>query len=743
MRRAPLAPLAALVVAAVTLVAPVRARADDLLDQYAATNRFRTGAPMSVTIAPDGSEVLYLRTTNGRDRVNDLYAFDVRTGRERVVLTAAQLLAGGQERLTKEEWARRERLRLAARGLVSFQMSRDGRQLLVPLSSRLFLVERATGRVRELMPGRPGANDARLSPDGTRVACVRDGDLYVIDVATNTERRLTTRENEHVTLGLPEFVAQEEMKRYEGWWWSPDSKRIAAQRTDESAVERMRIADPSDPAAQPIDFAYPRPGRTNAEVTLAVFDLSQSSPQPTWVTWDRETFPYLCVARWQEGGPLALLVMDRVQQHEALLAADPVTGATRTLLEERDDVWLNLHAGAPRFLGDGRFLWIAERDDTGPWLELRAADGALVRRLTPPGLRVLALTGVDATAGVAYVSATTDAFETHAWRVPLDGRAAPTRLGAEAGGDELLAREGAKLRVRKVTPVTGPIEFRVEDARGRPLGRLRSEIETPARQPRVEWTRVTKDSLLAVIVRPRDWDPNKKYPVVDWAYAGPHSNRVVHRADGYVLEQHLADQGFVVVAVDGRGTPGRTRTFERAIRGDLIGPALADHVAGIRELCARDPSLDASRVGVTGWSFGGYYALLALERAGDFYKAGVAGAPVVDWRDYDTFYTERYLGLPAADSLAYARSSGLTDAAKLTRPLLVIHGTADDNVYFFHSMRLADALNRAGRDFDFMPMPGQTHGPTRPTDVRRVYTRLGAYLREHLGAPTDGAPPRP
>ncbi|MFN8587395.1 MAG: DPP IV N-terminal domain-containing protein [Candidatus Eisenbacteria bacterium] len=743
MRRVSLASLAALVTAAVTVVAPPPARAEDLLDQYAATNRFRTGAPASVTITPDGAEVLYLRSADGRDRVMNLYAVDVRTGRERVLLTAQQILAGGEEKLTKEEWARRERLRLAARGLVSFQLSRDGRQLLVPLSSRLFLVERATGRVRELVPGRPGANDAKLSPDGTHVACVRDGDLYVIDVATNTERRITTRENERVSWGLPEFVAQEEMGRFEGYWWSPDSRRIAAQRTDESAVERMRIADPSDPAAEPIDFAYPRPGRTNADVRLAVFDLSQAAPQPTWVTWDRAAFPYLCAARWQEGGPLALLVMDRVQQHELLLAADAASGATRTLLEERDDVWLNLHVGAPRFLPDGRFLWIAERDDSGPWLELRAADGALLRRLTPPGLCVSALTGADAASGAAYVSATTDAFESHAWRVPLDGRSAPARLGAEAGSDELLAREGAKLRARKVTPVTGPIEFRVEDARGRLLARLRSTIERPVVQPRVEWKRVTKDSLLAVIVRPRDWDANRKYPVVDWAYAGPHSNRVVHRADGYVMEQHLADQGFIVVTVDGRGTPGRTRTFERAIRGDLIGPALADHVAGIRELCAADPSMDAARIGVTGWSFGGYYALLALEKAGEFYSAGVAGAPVVDWRDYDTFYTERYLGLPAADSLAYARSSGLTDAAKLTRPLLVIHGTADDKVYFFNSMRLADALNRAGRDFDFMPMPGQTHGPTRPADVRRVYTRLGAYLREHLGAPTDGAPPRP
>jgi dipeptidyl-peptidase-4 len=218
---------------------------------------------------------------------------------------------------------------------------------------------------------------------------------------------------------------------------------------------------------------------------------------------------------------------------------------------------------------------------------------------------------------------------------------------------------------------------------------------------------------------------------------------VQKRAAGLVLEQWLADQGFIVVTVDGRGTPMRGRTWERSIRGDLIGPALKDHVRGLRELIKRHPEMDPERVGVTGWSFGGYYTVLALEREPSLYRAGVAGAPVVDWRDYDTFYTERYLGLPKADSLAYARSSALTDAAKLSRPLLVIHGTADDNVYFFNSLKLADALNRANRDWEMLPLPGQTHGVIAPEQVRQVYGRMSDFFRRELGAPTDAAPPRP
>ncbi|MCC6651342.1 MAG: prolyl oligopeptidase family serine peptidase, partial [Candidatus Eisenbacteria bacterium] len=462
-----------------------------------------------------------------------------------------------------------------------------------------------------------------------------------------------------------------------------------------------------------------------------------------WIEWDRAKFPYLCTVRWSKGGPLAITVMDRLQQDLALLACDPATGVTRTLLTERDDKWIHLEQSVPRFLPDGRFLWLAERDDSGPWLELRAADGALARRLTPPGLRVKELSHVHAALGMAYVNATTDAFEDHAWRVPLDGKGAPSRVGTEAGGDALTLGESARVCLRALRPVRGPLRWVVEDARGKRLCEVRSVGEMPAYEPRVEWTTVTADSLRAFLVRPRDFDPRKRYPVVDWAYGGPRSNRVVHRATGYVLEQHLADQGFIVVTVDGRGTPGRGRTFERAIRGDLIGPALADHVAGIRELCLRYPEMDGDRVGVTGWSFGGYFGVLALERAGDFYKAAVAGAPVVDWRDYDTFYTERYLGLPQSDSVAYAVSSALTDAANLERPLLVIHGTADDNVYFFNTLRLADALNKAGRDWDFLPLPGQTHGVIAPVQVKRVYSRMTDYFREHLGAPGDAAPPQP
>jgi len=720
-------------------LAAFEARAEDLLDQYSATDRFRGGQPRAVELTPDGGEALFLRS-GPRTRVNDLWACDTRTGRERVVLTAQQILNGAEETLTPEERARRERLRLSARGIATFQLSRDGRRLLVPLSGRLFVVERASSAVKELSPGAGPADDPRFSPDGEHVACVRGGDLCVIDLASGAERKLTRHEGNRVTWGLPEFVAQEEMDRFEGYWWSPDSRWLAVQRTDETNVERLRIADPSNPVAEPQEWAYPRPGRENAEVRLAL--IPASGGEPRFVDWDRARWPYLCTVRWDDGAPLTLLVMNRDQSEESVLACDAATGVLRALLDEHDDKWLNLEPSAPRWLAGGRqFLWIAERDDSGPWLELRGAAG-LATRLTPRGLRVHSLLAVDDPHGVAYVSASSDAREEHVWRVWLRARRAPERLTREPGLHTATFSRDGSTWVDAVQPMYGVSRWNVMSA-GRVRCSLRSLAEKPPFEPRVEWTIVGPDSMAAVIVRPHDFDARRKYPVIDWAYAGPHSLRVQHRANGYVLDQWLADQGFIVVTVDGHGTPWRGRSWERAIRGDLIGPALADHEAGIRALCAGHPEMDVRRVGVVGWSFGGYFVPLALERASELYKVGVAGAPVVDWRDYDTFYTERYLGLPQRDSAAYARSSVLTDIEKLARPLLVIHGTADDNVYFFHSLKLADALNRAGKSWDFLPLPGQTHAVFDPAIIRQIYTRTAEFFTRELGPPGDTAPQQP
>lgn len=736
--------LACRLVALVTLASVAHAAAPDLafLERYALTRGFRSGQPASVRIPRDGSEVLFLRS-GARDRTQSLWSFDPRTGEEREVLTGARLLGGGQESLSPEERARRERLRMTARGLSSFELSQDGRRLLVPYSGRLFVVERPGYVVHEVPAplGAAPADAAHLSPDGTRIALVRAGALCVADVASGLERVIAAPESSEVSYGLAEFVAQEEMDRFDGHWWSPDGQSLVVQRTDHTGVERLRIMDPANPTQAPEANPYPRPGKRNDDVRLAIHPLAGGAPIP--VQWDREAWPYLCRVVWPKAGPLTIYVMDRRQQQATLLRVDPVTGTTAPLLGERDAAWINLPSGAPAWLADGRsFLWLAERDDSGPWLELQSAD-ATSRRLTPPGLRVRELVAVDEARATAWVLASDEPTETHLWAVDLKKPWGARRVDETPGQEGVVFAPGGALRVRTVTPVQGVTRWRVENPAGKWLGELRSVAESPGAEPVVEWTQVGPDSLRAFVIRPRDFKPGQRYPVIDWAYAGPHSQRVMLGSRRYLLEQWLADQGFIVVTVDGRGTPGRGRTFERAIRGDFIGPAIEDHRTALRELAARHPEMDATRVGAFGWSFGGYYAAQSVLHAPDVYRAAVAGAPVVDWHDYDTFYTERYLGVPPQDSAAYTRSSVLLKAAGLERPLLVIHGTADDNVYFVHSLKLADALNKANRPWTFLPLPGQTHVVSAPEQVRQVYTRALEFFQRTLGGIGDAAPPQP
>ncbi len=715
------------------------APADSFLAQFAATSRFRRGKPASISLTPDGNAVLFLRS-GPRSFVQDLYEYDVAMGRERQVLTADSLLAGGTEQLTVEELARRERQRQTARGIASYHLSRDGRRILVPLSGRLFVVERAGGAVRELKSAAGFPIDPRFSPDGSRVACVRDKDLHVIDIATGIERRLTEGGGGAITHGEAEFVAQEEMGRQEGYWWSPDGGTIAYQRTDVTGVEVLSISDPAHPERAPQTWPYPRPGKKNADVTLGLVPVAGGAT--TWVRWDRERYPYLATVVWKPNAPLTILVQNRTQTEEVLLAVDPATGAATPLLTERDAAWLNLFSGFPRWLKDGRsFLWMTERNGA-PQLELRARDGRLLRPLTPPEPGLRAGADLDEARGVAWARGGGDPTQIHIFRVPLDprrGRRAQVTSGPGVHGG--VFSEDGSAWVHTSNPLTGPPAWVVRGHDGRERGRLRSVAETPGITPRPEFTTVG-DSLRfhAVILRPGDFDPGRRYPVIVSVYGGPHSQTVTASAQNYLVQQWMADQGFIVVSIDGRGTPGRGRAWERAIKGDLIDLPLRDQATALQALGARYTEMDLTRVGVTGGSFGGYFVALALERRPDVFHVGSAWAPVADWLDYDTHYTERYMGLPEENPSGYRASSALTWAKDLVRPLLIMHGTADDNVYFLHSLKLCDALVRGDREFELVPLRGYTHQLADSLGVTQVNQRIIRHFRRHLRLGPPGRP---
>jgi dipeptidyl-peptidase-4 len=745
--QAPAVPATAPATTAATATAGRSGPDPEFLEQYTATLRFTLGTPQAIKVVPGGRSVLFLRS-GPRSLVRDLYELDVPSAQERLLTSAARLLGGGDERLTPEEKARRERVRLTARGIASFDLPDDGGRVLVPLSGRLFVLERPTGAIHELPAAGGFPLDPRFSPDGARVACVRDGDLYVIDVAAGVQRRLTTGATPTSSHGLAEFVAQEEMDRREGYWWSPDSQTLAYEEADTSQVELFHIADPMHPERPADAWPYPRPGRANAVVRLglvAAAGAARGAPlgnggATRWVTWDRAAYPYLAAVRWRRGGPLTVLVQNREQTEERLLAVDPATGATRTLLVESDDAWLNIEPAVPRWLEDGSgFLWISERTGEAR-LELRGADGAPRRWLSPPGFGLRSLAGVDDASAAAYVVASADPTQEQLWRVPLGEAGGPEALTSEPGIHHAVFAHDGSAAVWSEATLSGERSWSVRRRDGSEAGRLRSVAERPPSFPRLELTTLGPLAWNAAIFRPRSFQPGgphlpggRSYPVLVSVYGGPHVQTVRRDPFGpYLLDQWIADHGYVVLTLDGRGTPGRGRAWERAIKGNLIDVSLADQVAGLQAAGARYPEMDLSRVGIFGWSFGGYFSAMAAMRRPDVYRAAVAGAPVCDWRDYDTHYTERYLGLPQANPEGYRRSSVETWCPDLRVPLLVVHGTADDNVYFMHSLKLTDALFRAGRPYDFLVLPGFTHMVPDAAVQRSLQERILAFFAEHL-----------
>jgi len=690
---------------------------ETLLADAAATFNFRLGVPTPLAITKDGA-VLFRRTP-ARSFASDLFQL-APDGTLTTLATVDELIGHTEEKLSDAEKARRERTRTATRGVVDIDVSDDGRTVLVPLGGTFHVIDRTTRHRRVVDPG-GAAYDPHLSPDGASIAFVRDGDLWVI--ANDGAPKQLTHHPDGLEYGVAEFAAQEELGRRRGFWWSPDSTQLVFQRTDARGVDTIYVSDARHPETAPVPFKYPRAGRPNAIVDLGV--IAATGGDPRWLTWDLATHPYLVDVFWDHG-PLAALVLDRDQTDARLLAFDPAGGAGKQLLAEHDDAWLNVDVGAPRWLEDGSgFLWMTEK--TGEWtLELHA--GGAIRTLgTPPGLR--SLVGVEN--GAAIVEAAADPTLQDVYRVPFDG-SAPVRLSGGDGFAQGSARGGSVV-VNSLLAKGGRAEYVV-------AGSGRHVLPSVAEQPTLVPTTVLETVELAgrthhvAITRPRAFDPKQRYPVLLKVYGGPHATMVVAARDSYVMDQWYADAGFIVVRSDNRGTPYRGRAWERAILKDLVTVPMDDQVAALQAIGARYPELDLSRVGIFGWSFGGYMAAMGVLLRPDVFKAGVAGAPVTDWALYDTAYTERYMKTPQDNPDGYKATSALTHAAKLERPLLIIHGITDDNVHFAHTLALIQELYVAGKSAEVITLSATHMVPDPKLNLARELVQV-RFFRQHLGPP--------
>ncbi len=683
--------------------------------QAAITAKFTHGAPRAFTVADDGSRVAFLRSAAGDDPVTALWVLDVEPGTERLAADPAAIRGDADEHLSAEERARRERARVITRGIVGYSPDPSLTQAAFTLGGRLFVSDLVSGTTKELAADE-AAREPALDPTGTTVAYVAGGNLRVSATDGSGDRLLAGDDDPDVVWGVAEFVAAEEMDRYRGLWWAPDGSAVLAARVDNRPIRVWHIADPSDPSASPQAVRYPAAGTDNAIVTLHVLGLDGSSIE---VPWDRERFPYLLRARWDAGPGPVVLVMSRDQRHAQTLAVDADTGETSLLREDDDEVWLEFPPGVPRRTEEGHLLTTVARDG----LRRLAIDGEPV---TPEGLHVLDL--LDAGDDL-LVAATDEPMEEHLWQVSADGTAekltqAPGVHGGVRGGGTTVVVSATMDRFGSAVSIC---------REGTEVATIASHAATPVLEPRVEFLRAGARELRTAILRPSDHRRGRSLPVLLDPYGGPHFGKVVAARNAYLESQWWADQGFAVIVTDGRGTPRRGVDWEQAVHLDLADVVLEDQLDALKAAAAADPDLDLERVAIRGWSFGGYLSALAVLRHPEAIHAAIAGAPVTDWRLYDTFYTERYLGHPDEDPDVYDRNSLIADAPSLRRPLLLVHGLADDNVVSAHTLRLSRALLEAGRPHEVLPLTGITHMAVRPAVAENLLRLQLDFLTRALG----------
>jgi dipeptidyl-peptidase-4 len=687
---------------------------DSFPRQYARTQRFTLGQPRNVTVSADSERAAFLRSRGSDDPVNCLWVHDLGTGEERLVADPLTLLGSTDEPdLPPEERARRERAREAAGGITDYATNREVTVAAFALGGRLFAAGLISGAARELRVDRP-VFDPRPDPTASRIAYVAGSRLRIAEL-DGSSWELAGDDHPEVSWGSADFIAAEEMHRFRGYWWSPDGSAIAATRVDNSPVQQWYIADPSRPGEPPATIRYPAAGTANAEVTLHVLALDGGSVE---ILWDRDELPYLAAVAWIDRERLLVTTQSRDQRTLVVLEADASTGDVSERFRDTDPAWVELVPGSPAVLDDGRLVVAADRDGRRTIL----VDGTPV---TPTDLQVrqIAHVGHDITFLANPIDDAT-VLQVHRW----DG--GRTTLVSEADGVSSVST-GLPLVVRHASLTTPEV------VTGVPGGTtLRSFREDPLVVPNVTIEHLGPARLPTAVLLPHGHD-GSPLPVLLDVYGGPHAQRVLQSHLGLVSSQWFADQGFAVVVIDGRGTPGRGTAWERAVHLDLATPVLDDQVEALRLAAANHPELDLSRVAVRGWSFGGYLAALAVMRRPDVFHAAVAGAPVTDWRLYDTHYTERYLGDPTVDATPYAATSLLPLADDLGRPLLLVHGLADDNVVAAHTLQLSSALLAAGKPHEVLPLVGVTHMTPQEVVAEHLLLHQLDFLRRalHLVAP--------
>ncbi len=731
---------------AVVVSSTLQARADLTVERIFAAPNLSGPSLRQTELSPRGDRVSFLRASEtDRDRL-DLWEYHIADSEIRM-LVAADEIAAEERALSSAEEARRERARISGlSGIVEYRWSSDGRFLLFPLNGDIFMLdlEQAQEGPQQITNSSAAEIDPRVSPTGNLVAFIRDSDLWISDLESGEEKALTVDGDEVIANGVAEFIAQEEMGRSRGFWWSPDGRHIAFLRTDASQIQPTHRFEIDADEITLIEQRYPFTGTPNVRYQLGV--AAVDSGEITWIDLGPSDDIYIPRVDWlPDGEHLSFQRQSRDQQTLELVLA-PLNGtAPKTIIAETSTTWINLHNDLRFVDGLDALLWSSERDGYRH-LYLFDLEGELIRQITAGDWAVDEVVGLDTELGLVYFTANQESAEQkHLYRQSLltDTPAAIRRVSRRSGWHEITMDDAARVYVDLYSSTDQPPQLSLHSADGERLGWLvenRLEDNHPYvafqkehRTPAFGTLRAPDgQSLRYRITKPVDFDPNRRYPVLVHVYGGPTAQLVTDRwGRRTLIEQYLARQGYIVFALDNRGVERQGKAFQDAAYLELGRIEIIDQMVGVGWL--REQSfVDPNRIGIFGWSYGGYLALMAPAQHPDVFAAAVAVAPVTDWSLYDTHYTERYMGKPQDQPEAYRLGNVMTYAHQIVDPLLLIHPMADDNVLFTHSTQLMQRLQEERILFDLMTYPGEKHGITGENQRVHVYETIARFLKRHL-----------
>lgn len=698
-------------------------------------------SPRGLKLSPDGQHVTYLAGRKDNQNFYDLWQMDVKTGKSSLLLSADKLASN---ELSDEEKARRERQRIYGEGIMEYFWADDSKALLIPASGNLYYFSLVDNRVSQLSIGEGFATDARLSPKGNFVSFVRDQNLYVLDLATKKLEAMTTDGGGAIKNAMAEFVAQEEMDRMTGYWWAPDESAIAFTRIDESGVELVTRNEIYADGIKLTEQRYPYAGKNNVDIALGVVTLKDKAIN--WVTLndDKSKDIYLPRVNWLPDSRHLSFQWQSRDQHKLdlqLVALDALT-KPKTLVKERSEVWVNLNNDLHFLKQQSAFIWASERDGFNH-LYLFDLKGKLKTQLTKGEWAVDKLEYVDETAGWVYFTGRKDTpIEKQLYRVPLAGGKIE-RVSTAAGMHEPVFADNQSVYLDYFNSLSQPPQISLHGDKGQHLAWV-EQNQVKAGHPLYDYVGLWQlpefkelkaedgQILQTRLFKPVPFYAGKKYPVVVRVYGGPHAQLVTNSwSEQDYFTQYLVQQGYVVFQLDNRGSAHRGTKFEQVIYRHLGEAEVNDQKVGVDYLRSL-PFVDADNVAIYGHSYGGYMALMSLFKAPDYFKAAISGAPVTDWRLYDTHYTERYLDHPENNETGYEASSVFPYVKNYQSGLLMYHGMADDNVLFENSTRVYKALQDEGKLFQMIDYPGSKHSMRGEKVRNHLYRSLADFLDRQL-----------